>query len=208
VPSIASLVGRLGSIKVVYAGEALEESLEKRRMCSATPVRYPDHLSEDDHNKRMTTAKYVAMKREAELFYSSYPGQSWKNVLSIGDMAYEHDAAQDLTFRHKPKRGTHERLWTKTLVVPSAPSLSEITMRLHFLRLMLPVYVRFEGNFDLNLSKEVDPLFALARTLRMPELAKANFSRHAWGLTSQPSHAVVSDMIAELEEIVCVPRSP
>merc|ERR1719265_3034654 len=94
---------------------------------------------------------------------------------------FERNATRDVTFKH----GT-DNCRTKTILVPAGPSLSEITLRLRFSRLMLPEYVRFDGNIDLNLQEAQDPLEAIATALNMKDLMKVNLSRHAWGRTKEP----------------------
>lgn len=44
-----------------------------------------EKVTEDEVREECTLAKYNAMKQEATAFYARYPGQSWKNIVSIGD---------------------------------------------------------------------------------------------------------------------------
>ena len=45
-------------------------------------------MTAEERQEQLTLAKYCAMKAEATAFYSR-PGQSWKNIMSFGDMPYE-----------------------------------------------------------------------------------------------------------------------
>lgn len=146
--------------------------------------------------KEMTDAKLAAMRTEATNFYSRYPKQSWKNILSLGDMKYEYDALQELA--HSRQSVGRERLNTKAILLPRKPSLSELTLRLKFSCLMLPVYVKYNGNIDLDLRTAVDPLQAIARAVGMPQLGDVPFPRHAWGRTPMPDGQVADEALDEV----------
>jgi len=136
------------------------------------------------------------MRNVAAQFYSRYPEQTWKNILSIGDMKYEHDAVQELALSRQS--AAREFLRTKAILLPGGPSLSELTLRLRFSCLMLPAYVRFNGNIDLDLRRAPDPLEAIARALGIPELGSLEFPRHAWGRTPVPEQQTAD---AALDEV-------
>mmetsp|Transcript_126493 Transcript_126493/g.232094 ORF Transcript_126493/g.232094 Transcript_126493/m.232094 type:complete len:498 (+) Transcript_126493:57-1550(+) len=201
VPSLRDLfMGESGKRPlVVYANEVLQRTrrLESQSM-DLRPVRHREmdlSLTLEEYEEELTAAKYAAIKLIVKEFYSQYPQQSWKNVISLGDMSYEHDATQEVVFRH----GT-DNCRTKTIIVPTGPSLSEITLRLRFSYLMLPQYVHFDGDIDLNLQKAKDPLDAIATALNMKELANLSISRHAWGRTKAPEDEDSSTALEELAE--------
>lgn len=50
----------------------------------------------EDVDILLTQSKAKAMKSVLGEFYSRYPNQSWKNVVSIGDAYFEHDAVQQV----------------------------------------------------------------------------------------------------------------
>merc|ERR1712190_396558 len=115
----------------------------------------------------LTKIKFSAMWKEAREFYSKYPEQTWKNILSFGDSEYEHDAAQDLGWRRKtPAR---ERLRIKTIVTPTCPGIKALTNRLRIANAIMPAYINFDGNLDVDLNTP-DRLRAIADALEMPEL--------------------------------------
>lgn len=163
-----------GAPRVVYADEALGARSSSSSLSSAKA----------SGNDRRTAAKLAAMQREAASFYSRYPEQTWKNILSLGDMKYEHDALHALGQTRTSI--SRERLRTKAILLPRAPTLSEMTLRLQFSRLMLPEYVRFNGDIDLDLTSDADPLQAIASALGIPRLGELPFPRHAWGRTPLP----------------------
>lgn len=175
-PELVPLFEKQSNLRVVYAREVADTS--------------------ERSSKDLTSAKLQAMKTEAKNFYNRYPGQSWKNIVSLGDMQYEHDAIQALASERLSPPG--ERFRTKALLLPSAPSLSELTLRLQFSRLLLPAYVRVDGNFRLDLRSADDPLEAIASAVRMPQLAKLPFPRHAWGRTPPPEEDLASEALDEL----------
>lgn len=148
--------------------------------------------------RRVTDLKLEAMKAEAVAFYSRYPAQTWKNILSVGDMKYEHDAVQQLTSGRRAVSLPRERVRTKALLLPGSPSLSELTLRLQFSSLMLPVYVRFDGDIDLDLRAAPDPLQAIATALNMPHLGHLPFPRHAWGRTPMPKGEMAAEALDEV----------
>merc|ERR1712070_1271427 len=95
-----------------------------------------------------TAWKYAAMKREAIRFYAQYPGQTWKNILSFGDMPYEHYAIQELDLmRRGPER---ERLRIKSYV--TRPNMS-VPYHIIWLRAMVdlaPIMVHHDGDFRMD----------------------------------------------------------
>lgn len=122
----------------------------------------------EERRAELTEAKLTAMRREATSFYSRYPGQTWKNIISLGDMRYERDAVQELSAsRVAPAR---ERLRTKAFVLPSAPSLPELTLWLRLLCLLLPALARLDGDVDADLSAAANPMQAIGKALSLPHI--------------------------------------
>jgi len=117
---------------------------------------------------KLIAAKYYAMKKEATSFYSRYPGQTWKNILSFGDMLCEYAAVQEVTWRRTgPQR---ECVRTKSVVLPSYHRLSEFTLTCQLLHLLLPAFVRLDGDIGINLKEAQDPWEELAMCLQIPEM--------------------------------------
>eukprot|EP00440_Ansanella_granifera_P055461 gb/GFBE01060123.1/.p1 GENE.gb/GFBE01060123.1/~~gb/GFBE01060123.1/.p1 ORF type:complete len:382 (+),score=88.28 gb/GFBE01060123.1/:1-1146(+) len=190
---------------VVYAREVYRKMIQRRsvRSSSLRPVKHvlPDAQTEQQQHEELMKAKYYAMRREATAFYRQYAGQSWKNILSLGDMLYEYEAVQELGMRRRSQQG--ERLRIKSLLLPGSASLSELTLRLNFSCLMLPVYARFDGDFKVNLRECKNPLSELSKAVGLPGLAETGFPLHAWGLGSAPSnHEAVQDALGEVAIVV------
>mmetsp|Transcript_23330 Transcript_23330/g.66890 ORF Transcript_23330/g.66890 Transcript_23330/m.66890 type:complete len:379 (-) Transcript_23330:77-1213(-) len=179
--------------RVVYTNERLRPTRFRASQCmNLRPVkdRHLDltQVTPEEVQEECTHVKYNAMKQEAAAFYASYPNQSWKNILSIGDMPFERDALQELAFRRvAPSR---ERLRAKAVVERTTPSISELALRLRCSAALLPAYVAFDGDLDLNfatMSEQEDPLAATAAALWLPEIADVPISRHAWGRGEAPT---------------------
>ncbi|CAE8615253.1 unnamed protein product, partial [Polarella glacialis] len=122
-------------------------------------------------SSHLMEAKLAAMRREAALFYSRYPGQTWKNVISLGDMKYEHEAVKAMSASRVPTQA-RERLRTKSFVLSSSPELRELTQQLRVWGLLLPACARFDGDMDVDLSASVRPFEALSHALHIPQLAR------------------------------------
>uniref|UniRef100_A0A7S2KAY2 Uncharacterized protein n=1 Tax=Zooxanthella nutricula TaxID=1333877 RepID=A0A7S2KAY2_9DINO len=198
-PELQELLDGPRGPKVVYAHEAMVT--DKSHRAPLRPVINRDldlqQKSAEELEAELTMSKYAAMKVEASAFYSQYPSQSWKNIISIGDMLYERDAMQDLSLRRAPHG--RERLRTKTLVLPRHPTLSEIAMRLHAAAALLPLEVAFNGDIDVDLSGDEDPLRAMGQALSLPGLADLSISRHAWSSAPAPQcQDEVEQALAEL----------
>ncbi|CAE8612192.1 unnamed protein product [Polarella glacialis] len=181
VPQLSSffrIKARTDSLKIVYGQELLEmqiNELQPRRH-NKNHEATPDELQE-----RLTLAKFIAMRKEVTDFYSKYPRQTWKNILSLGDMPYEKDAIQEVAHRRVAPRGRPETLRTKAIVVPRAPFMGEIAHRLRLGRVLLAAYVQYDGDIDLDLQRSPDPMACLGRALNIDALARLPMSRHAWG---------------------------
>lgn len=183
---------------VVYARDVFEKHRSRTHGMDFRPCSFSQQ-HEMEENERMMTAKYLAMKRECTKFYSHYPGQSWKNILSFGDMQCERDAVQEVAFRRSAP--DVERLRTKTVVLPTDPRMSELCLNLDLLRLTLPARVALDDDLDINLRDCRDPLEMFSRGLNVPCLRHVDFPHHvgSGGLISDEGEvARALDQIIEL----------
>lgn len=200
-PELTHVLSGKGRIKIVYALDELPQRRRLLQQCmDLRPVRHRESsmsLTNDERATEATLAKRNAMRRECREFFSRYPGQTWKNIISIGDSMYEHDALQDMTFLLPPEHDVR----TKTIVLPTAPTLSQIASRLQFSTIFLPRYVDFDGDIDLNLQSPGDPLAAIGDALNIP-LATLPVSRHAWGFGSKPTARQVRTETKELRAAI------
>jgi len=111
------------------------------------------------------------MRREAANFYSRYPGQSWKNLLSFGDAGYERDAMQEVAFC-RCRAPAYERLRTKAVTLPANPTALGLAVSLRLLGASLRALARFDGELDISASSPDDILPSLAAGLCEQRLAE------------------------------------
>jgi len=196
VPQIKPLFEAEGGPVIMYATEAVDkDTLSDLQSFNSRPVQHrKTFFTEEEFDSEQTMQKLSAMIGALAEAHFKRPGHYWQNLLSIGDMTYERDALHELAFRH-----CGQCSWSKTLLVPSEPALSEITLRLQFSRLMLPKYVHFDGNFAMDLQAAADPIITIAETLNMPKLKKTNISRHAWGRSVTPDDTASMSALEELK---------
>jgi len=166
-PELKTVITRDGA-RVVYAreGSKLDPRLSPGSL-RGNSARNAAEMSEAEYHDQLTKAKFVSMRTEAKDFYSQYPDQTWKNILSVGDAKYEHDAAQDLAFRRKGSE--RERLRLKSVITPACPTVSDLTYRLRLATLLWRALVKFDGDVDLDMNTP-ERLQAIANALDMPEL--------------------------------------
>merc|ERR1711959_509515 len=87
-PGIAKAVASLG-IPIVYARSYVDESRDDE---------YNKHQfgSAEAEVAYWTGVKAAAIEAQCKLCYSQYDGQSWKNVISIGDSDFERQGTRDV----------------------------------------------------------------------------------------------------------------
>jgi len=98
-PRIAKVI-KENDIRIVYAQEAQFAE-------SKLPSPSPDAASQEAY---WTRKKQLAIRAEVEHFYSQYPGQSWKNMISIGDSDFERKATIATMTSYGSPNGTEQQL--------------------------------------------------------------------------------------------------
>lgn len=99
------------------------------------------------------------MWQEARRFYGR---RAWANILSIGDMPYERDALQNVSFRRVGP--ADESLRTKTFTLATGRSLAALSWDLELGLLMLPTMIRHDGDLDVGLRAEQSGSTSLTAT--------------------------------------------
>jgi len=190
------LVGIFARLQIVYAGECLQKS---DRLDPSSPRGRPvqfyggERDFPEEMSDRLTKAKLEAMRKEAKKFYSRYPDQTWKNIISVGDAPYEHYAVQELGFKRKgPER---ERLRVKAIATPQDPSIAELTYRLKMATILFPDYVAYNDDLILDMNTP-ERMQAIAAALKIPEL-KNVIRAHI-----PPNGIPEEEAQAELDELV------
>jgi len=165
-PEVGKLLKQL-DINVVYAQDGVAVDYDKQRM-----------MTTNDVEKFYARMKGDAIAREVEAFYSQYEGQSWKNIISIGDSNFERLGTMMMTrdymrdkgmlsegamsdIQHLPTtvviRGHVLKVRTKTFKMLDAPTISELTAEQELLQKWLPRMVSLDAGFDVDLSELDDP---------------------------------------------------
>jgi len=175
-PQLAKVLGELPlQLNIVYAGDHLPRGLSDKEQ----------QLLGEQLVCKGTLAKYLATKAEVTSFYSQYPEQTWKNVLSFGDMSFESDALKAIKQQRVAPSSKVETLRTKTVIFLTRPSIGHLTCRLKFTRVMLAALVHFDGEVHLDFRQGGDPLVAMSTALNLPRLKSDLFSddglKHALG---------------------------
>lgn len=92
-PHVGDVIKTLG-IKAVYAQQGVQIDYDKRKM-----------MCDQEIETFYADLKGKAISREVEAFYSQYEGQSWKNIISIGDSDFERLGTMMMTQDYMRRRG-------------------------------------------------------------------------------------------------------
>jgi len=102
--------------------------------------------------------KERAMKDHISKFYSQYLHQSWKNIVSIGDQACEHNACRIVTIARPMNK---KKCRTKTVKLIEEPSIENLSAQLQVLVQWVSGLIAFDGDLNVDLSTDDDVLFDL-----------------------------------------------
>jgi hypothetical protein len=134
---LPSLRGQLQDIPVIYAVEHAGHCLD-----SVTASAQQDNL--------LTETKVCAMRSAVSEFYSRYPAQSWKNILSIGDALFEHNAIRQVV----GSRPMGKRCRTKTIKLLEGPTIAGMVVQLALVDSWLARIVQSDDDVDIDLSAD------------------------------------------------------
>mmetsp|Transcript_16997 Transcript_16997/g.53407 ORF Transcript_16997/g.53407 Transcript_16997/m.53407 type:complete len:467 (+) Transcript_16997:102-1502(+) len=169
-PAVGLLIQELG-VPVIYAQEGQEKP----------PVDYnkSEMTSSENIERHWSQVKGKAIAKEITTFYSQYAGQSWKNIISIGDSDFERLGTMQATEGYMKQTGISRsktvevnnhvyKVRTKTFKMLDQPSVDELTVELAMVQKWLPLMIQMDGSFDVNLDDLEDPatLRRIERTLR------------------------------------------
>merc|ERR1712216_903728 len=104
----------------------------------------------------LTESKARAMKAAVSEFYSRYEGQSWKNIISIGDALYEHDSIRQVT-RDRPSTRNlpvPKKCRTKTVKLIEGPTVNGLAVQLNIVESWLAKIVKADDDIDIDLSAD------------------------------------------------------
>jgi len=139
-PSVGQLIDELG-LDVVYAQEGIK--IEKRKL---------NEMQQEEFEAFWSDVKGKAIERVLEQFYSQYEGQSWKNVISIGDSVFERRGTMNATLKYAQSIGIadhHEEVhvgkgWAFPSRTESCGSISG-TVNNHFHKIRTKTFQMLEG---------------------------------------------------------------
>lgn len=99
-----------------------------------------------------TQVKGSAVESVCTKCYSQYPGQTWKNVMSIGDSIFEHLGTRDAIKRWSQANchTAYQLPRAKTLKMMEKPTCAELTHQLELLSSWLPTLVKREQGFNID----------------------------------------------------------
>jgi len=177
-PKVGELINKL-KLPIVYAQDGPQVEYDKSAMTSNADI-----------EKHWSMVKGKAITGELQKFYSQYEGQSWKNVISIGDSDFERLGTMAATRGYmeeaglidNKKGGMNElqrqrtmlvkgkiyKVRTKTFKMLDQPTVEELTVELAMLQKWLPLLIKLDNSCDVNLNDVEDPttLQHIERTLR------------------------------------------
>lgn len=200
-PNVKHLFARPDGPRVVYAREAFakDEKQYRRKLGTGVPARFssPAFATPEEQSDMSYSWKVAAMRQEAEAFYSQHKEQTWKNILSMGDMHYEFYAAQEVCFRRiGPAR---ENLRTKTIRTPAEPSITSMTLGLTYGAHTLQLMVHYNGDIELDLNESRDRMKDISKALDLPELLEQ--ASPEMRLLSQQSPQSVFPLLSESDTL-------
>lgn len=153
-PGIGELIASLG-IKIVYAQQGINVEYDKLQM-----------MQDDEIGQFWSRIKGEAISKEIEAFYSQYDGQTWKNIISIGDSDFERLGTMmsvgDYMKNHgiTPQNGSplgeadihghYYRVRTKTFKMLDQPTVEELNVQVDLLHNWVPLMVALDDGFDVE----------------------------------------------------------
>lgn len=165
--SVGRLITQL-KVPIIYAQEGIQVDYSKQNMSS-----------DEEIERFWSSVKGKAIARECNKFYSQYEGQSWKNVISIGDSDFERLGTQNAMENYMRETGIDSdglvdvnghlyKVRTKTFKMLDEPTVEELTVEVDMLKAWLPLMVKLDSSFDVNLNNADDPevLKSIDNTLR------------------------------------------
>lgn len=95
--------------------------------------------------------KEAAFLDQMKKFYGRYEGQSWKNVISVGDACFERDALR-VVMGLRPTKSKQCR--TKTVKMLDEPTIEELIKQVKVLLDGIQHIAKYDGNLDIELDEE------------------------------------------------------
>jgi hypothetical protein len=177
-PGLADVIEDLG-IRVIYARGSL--SKWKIRCASA------------ENLDILQLMKQAAIGKALKKLYSTHKGQTWKNAVSIGDSETERDALVEVMFnRIQPDKFDRDRRSRcKTVLLPEAPDLLQLTAELEVISAWIHHIVLYDDDVALDLSNAEDAIMMMEKMQQLeepspPEDGEGNDAAGAFGDCRHP----------------------
>jgi len=184
---VGKLIEQL-NVPIVYAQEGAEVDYNKQAMASSEEV-----------ERQWSMIKGKAIAAQVQQFYSQYEGQSWKNIISVGDSNFERlgtfgaaeeymkdhgligQSQHDVLVNNKghieditDSEGHLFRVRTKSFRMIDQPTVEELTTQLKLMRRWLPQLVCMDDgcDFDLETLDDQRQIDAIEQTLKDVAVSK------------------------------------
>lgn len=169
-PAVGELIAKL-QVPIIYAQE-MGNQQEYSRIRNNTAAAQEVYWSR---------VKGKAIAAELRAFYSQYEGQSWKNVISIGDSEFERLGTQYAVQGYKKATGIIGdvsepvevgghiyKIRAKTFKMVDTPTVDELIVELIMIQKWFPYMVNLDSGFDINLNTvgDADALNNIEQELR------------------------------------------
>jgi len=93
--------------------------------------------------------KEAAFQQECAGFYGRYEGQSWKNVVSVGDAVFERDALRAVSAARPTKT---KRCRTKTVKMLDEPAIEDLIKQVKVIHDAISMIASYDGNLDIQIN--------------------------------------------------------
>merc|ERR1712226_1526031 len=112
----------LKEMTILYAKEFIHSNTNESVPDNSDVVDTSKQVATREQTKEslLTESKALAMKESLASFYSKYEGQSWKNIITLGDAHFEHDAIKQVVLE-RPDQDKRCRL--KRIKMVEGPTL-------------------------------------------------------------------------------------
>mmetsp|Transcript_21682 Transcript_21682/g.50698 ORF Transcript_21682/g.50698 Transcript_21682/m.50698 type:complete len:533 (+) Transcript_21682:67-1665(+) len=177
-PQVGQVLEEL-QIPIIYAQEGVQVDYNKTSM-----------MADEELEMFWSGMKGKAITREVEKFYSQYEGQSWKNIISVGDSDFERLGTRRAIAEYMEDKGldpaASRQVWqpqhgvtqmikvrTKTFKLVDQPTADELNTEVTLLEQWLPLMVTVDKNFDINLEDMEGPphMWGIEEKLRSGSMA-------------------------------------
>merc|ERR1712187_917981 len=131
-------------------------------------------MSESEVHMFWSNLKGQAIAKALAELHTLYAGQSWKNVISIGDSEFERMGTQGAIQKYVTERGISStsspreigghvyKVRSKTFKMLDSPSAEELMLQIQMIQRWLPFLVSLDDNFDGDLN-DVHDLDAISK---------------------------------------------